>query len=37
MTQREFLGYHAYMFKNYVDDDGDGFMSAAEWEKLIST
>ncbi|MDZ4762065.1 MAG: hypothetical protein SGJ21_13450 [Alphaproteobacteria bacterium] len=36
MDQEEFLGYHAYVFKNYVDDNRDGFMSAAEWEKVMS-
>lgn len=35
LTQREFLGYHAYIFKNYVDTDKDGFMTAAEWAKLM--
>ena len=35
LTQREFLGYHAYVFKNYIDTDKDGFMSAAEWSKLM--
>lgn len=36
LTRREFLGYHAYVFKQFVDTDGDGFMSAAEWEKIVS-
>lgn len=35
LTRREFLGYHAYVFKQFVDLDGDGFMSAAEWSKVI--
>jgi Ca2+-binding EF-hand superfamily protein len=35
LTQREFLGYHAYVFKNYIDTDKDGFMSPAEWSKLM--
>jgi EF hand len=35
LTQREFLGYHAYVFKTYIDTDGDGFMSPAEWSKLM--
>lgn len=35
LTRREFLGYHAYVFKQFVDADGDGFMSAAEWEKIV--
>lgn len=36
LTRREFLGYHAYVFKQFVDTDGDGFMSAAEWEKIVA-
>ncbi len=35
LTQREFLGYHAYVFKTYIDTDKDGFMSAAEWSKIM--
>jgi EF hand len=35
LTQREFLGYHAYVFKTYVDTDKDGFMSPAEWSTLM--
>ena len=35
LTQREFLGYHAYVFKTYVDTDKDGFMSPAEWSVLM--
>lgn len=34
LTQREFLGYHAYIFKQFVDRDNDGFMSAEEWAKI---
>lgn len=34
LTRREFLGYHAYVFREFIDTDGDGFMSAAEWEKI---
>lgn len=37
LTQREFLGYHAYVFKEYVDTDRDGFMSQEEWSKLIGS
>jgi hypothetical protein len=37
LTQREFLGYHAYVFKEYVDTDHDGFMSAEEWSKLMAS
>lgn len=36
LTQREFLGYHAWVFKNYVDTDKDGFMSAEEWSKIVA-
>jgi hypothetical protein len=35
LTRREFLGYHAYVFKQFIDTNGDGFMSAAEWEKIV--
>ena len=35
LTQREFLGYHAWVFKTFVDTDKDGFMSAAEWSKIV--
>ena len=37
LTRREFLGYHAYVFKQFVDTDGDGFMSAAEWTAIIGS
>jgi hypothetical protein len=37
LTQREFLGYHAYVFREYVDTDHDGFMSAEEWSKLMAS
>lgn len=37
LTQREFLGYHAYVFKTYVDTDKDGFMSGDEWSKLMTS
>jgi Ca2+-binding EF-hand superfamily protein len=36
LSQREFLGYHAYVFKTFVDTDKDGFMSAAEWSALMA-
>lgn len=36
LSQREFLGYHAYVFKTFVDADKDGFMSAAEWSKIMA-
>lgn len=35
LTQREFLGYHAYVFRAFVDTDRDGFMSEAEWSKIM--
>jgi hypothetical protein len=35
LTKREYLGYHAYVFKTYVDANGDGFMSAAEWSRIV--
>jgi hypothetical protein len=35
LSQREFLGYHAWVFKTYVDADKDGFMSATEWSKIM--
>jgi Ca2+-binding EF-hand superfamily protein len=34
LDQREFLGYHAFVFKNYVDTDKDGFLSLAELSAL---
>lgn len=36
LTRREFLGYHAYVFNTYVDNDRDGFMSAEEWSKIVA-
>lgn len=36
LTRREFLGYHAYVFKTFVDSDNDGFMSAEEWSKIVN-
>jgi hypothetical protein len=36
LTQREFLGYHAYVFKEFLDADRDGFMSAEEWSKVMN-
>lgn len=36
LTQREFLGYHAFVFKKFIDTNGDGFMSAEEWRKIVS-
>lgn len=37
LTRREFLGYHAYVFKQFVDTDGDGFMSGSEWSAIVGT
>jgi len=36
LTRREFLGYHAYVFKTFVDTDGDEFMSGEEWSKVMA-
>jgi len=36
LTSREFLGYHAWVFRTYVDTDKDGFMSAAEWSAVMA-
>lgn len=35
LSQADFLGYHAYVFKTFVDKDRDGFMSAPEWSALM--
>jgi EF hand len=35
LIQREFLGYHAYVFKTFVDANHDGFMSASEWSAMM--
>ncbi len=35
LSQKEFLGYHAWVFKQFIDTDKDGFMSAAEWQKIM--
>jgi hypothetical protein len=37
LSQEEFLGYHAWVFKEYVDSDKDGFMSAEEWSAVMAT
>jgi hypothetical protein len=37
LTRREFLGYHAYVFKQFVDTDSDGFMSPSEWSAIVGT
>jgi len=36
LTQREFLGYHAWVFNTVVDSDKDGFMSPQEWSKVMA-
>lgn len=36
LSQKEFLGYHAWVFKTFVDGDKDGFMSAEEWSEIIA-
>jgi hypothetical protein len=35
LIQKEFLGYHAFVFNNFVDANKDGFMSSEEWAKLM--
>lgn len=35
LSQKEFLGYHAWVFKQFIDTDKDGFMSAEEWQKIM--
>ena len=37
LSQKEFLGYHAFVFKQYIDLDHDGFMSQEEWQKVMSS
>lgn len=36
LSQKEFLGYHAWVFKTFVDTDKDGYMSEDEWSKIIA-
>jgi hypothetical protein len=36
LSQKEFLGYHAWVFKTHVDTDRDGFMSPEEWSAVIA-
>lgn len=36
LSQKEFLGYHAFVFKQYIDLDHDGFMSPEEWQKIMA-
>lgn len=35
MNQREFLGYHAYVFNTFLDTTKDGVLSAEEYSKLM--
>lgn len=37
LDQKEFLSYHAYVFKEFVDTNSDGFMSADEWAKIMKS
>jgi Ca2+-binding EF-hand superfamily protein len=34
LNQEEFLGYHAFVFKNFVDKNRDGFLSEDELAAL---
>lgn len=36
MNQREFLGYHAYVFNNVLDLNKDGVLSVAELGKMMA-
>ncbi len=36
MTQREFLGYHAYVFNIVLDTDHDGVLSLKELSKIMA-
>ncbi len=36
LTHQEFLGYHAWVFKTFIDSDKDGFMSQEEWTSIMS-
>ncbi len=35
LSQEEFLGYHALVFKNYFDSNKDGFITLEEWRKVM--
>ena len=35
LSQEEFLGYHAFVFKNYFDSNKDGFITLEEWRKVM--
>lgn len=36
LSQKEFLGYHAWVFDKFIDTDNDGYMSEAEWAKVVA-
>lgn len=36
MNQREFLGYHAYVFNTFLDSTKDGVLSPEEYTKMMS-
>lgn len=35
LTQREFLGYHAWIFNNFLDGDKNGLVSPEEFAKVV--
>ncbi len=35
LEQEEFLGYHAFIFKNFIDKDKDDIVTLEEWTKLL--
>lgn len=37
LTQREFLGYHAFVFRTFLDTNKDGELSQKEWDKLLAS
>jgi hypothetical protein len=37
LSQKEFLGYHAFVFRTVVDGDKDGFMSAEELKAVTQS
>ena len=37
LSQKEFLGYHAFVFRTVVDADKDGFMSAEELQAVTQS
>lgn len=36
LSQKEFLGYQAWVFKTFIDTDNDAFMSQEEWTSIMS-